>query len=86
PLIEKAAYLILDRFNTVVKLFQGNKYFSTFNIPENVKASILLIGTDGDFLYFGQKKISSICKSIYYVPVEVISTVALKHHFRQLNN
>ncbi len=86
PLKEKAAYLILDNYNTIVKLFQGKKYFSTFNIPENISARILMIGTDGNFLYFGQKKISSICKSIYYVPVEVVSTVALKHYLRQLDS
>lgn len=85
PLKEKAAYLILEGYNTVVKLFEGNKYFSTFNIPENIGATILMIGTDGELLYFGQKKISSVCKSIYYVPLEVMSTVALKHHLKRLD-
>lgn len=85
PLIDTAAFLVLKHHKTVVRMFSGNKYFSAFNLPENLAAKILIFGTDGEHVYFGQKDIPKTCKSKYYVPVEMVSTMALKHYLQQLD-
>jgi hypothetical protein len=79
PLIEKAAFLVLDQNKTVVRMFSGNKYFSAFNIPENIAGQLIVIATEGKNLYLGSKSISSLCKSVYYVPLKMVSTVAVRH-------
>lgn len=82
PLIEKAAFLVLDHNKTVIKMFSGNKYFSAFNIPENFAAKLIIITTDGENLYLGSKSVSNICKSVYYVPLEIVSLVSIRHLLR----
>ncbi len=79
PLVEAAAFLVLNNNKTVVRMFPGNNYFSAYNIPENVGAKIIIFATDRSNLYLGVRSVPNVCKSVYYVPIEMVSMVTVKH-------
>lgn len=51
------AYLVFKKHNSVLNMFNGDKYFTAFNLPENETVEVVLMAKNGTSTYFGKSTI-----------------------------
>ncbi|MBK7873236.1 MAG: hypothetical protein IPJ74_22480 [Saprospiraceae bacterium] len=70
---DQAAFIVFRDIHSVAPMyFNGNK-FTTFNIPSNLAASVIIIGLKDQELFFGQCPIERISSQSVSVQMEAVS-------------
>lgn len=69
----KAAFLVLKDWNTVVRMYPKGQGFTSFNIPKDIAAEIIILGIKQEQLFMGNLAVPNISNSIYLVPIEAVN-------------
>lgn len=70
---QKVAFLVLKDWNTVVRMYPKGQGFTSFNIPKNISAEIIILGIKQEQLFMGNLTIPNISNSIYLVQIEPVN-------------
>lgn len=80
---QMTAFLALHRSNTVMRMYEGKRYFSSFNVPLKMPASVLAVGQVEDKLYFSETLLKS-NQVFYYLYMKEIDAPSLAAYLNQL--
>lgn len=81
--VQQMAFIALQRTNTVMRMYEGNHHFSSFNVPLKLPASIFALGHAGDKYFFCHTPLKP-GQVFYYLYMEEIDASFLTTYLNQL--
>lgn len=78
-----SAFLTFQRANTVLRMHEGNRHFSSFNVPLKMPASILAFGQVGDKTYFCESPLNA-NQVFYYLYMQETDIPTLAEYLNKL--
>lgn len=70
---DMTAYLVFEHLQSVARMYKGEHGFTSFNIPTNEAATVIMMALQNGQLYFGKKYIPKTSNKLVYVSMEEVN-------------
>ncbi len=77
PLEDVAAFLVFKDFNAVVRMYPSRHGFSSWNIPKEVTARVILLGYDGEKFLLGKSPWALTSSQPIHIEMEATSKASI---------